>query len=583
MFHQRPARVFLLATGAVVLAALAVWQIQRHQRALEDPLTGAHFQQLTDFDGIEQAAAISRDGRFVAFESDRDGRMDVWVTQVGTGQFVNLTRGGAREIVNPSVRTLGFSPDGTLVTFWERGGGSPQAEISIWAAPLLGGPTRPYLEGVAEFDWSSDGTRLAYHTPGPGDPMFVRDSGASSPASNIFSAPPGLHSHFLLWSPDQAFIYFVQGSLSDHLDIWRIRPTGGTTERITHHDSLVSHPVFVNSRTLLYLVTEPDGSGPWIYSVDVERRIPRRLSAGMDTFTSLAASADGRRVVATTSSPKSKLWRVPLNGLQADMSAARRIALSTGNGTLPRLGPGYLLYVSSKGANDGLWKLQNGMATELWSVPQMRILGAPAIRRDGARVAFSARRSGKTLLYVVNADGTEARLLTGKLQLSGAPAWAPDGRSITVAAMAEGVPRLFNVPVDGGAPSLLVAEHSLDPLWAPQGEVMVFSGPDVGTTFPVKAVRAGGKVQSAPLLTLTRGARHLTFTPDGKSLVALRGEIRHKNLWAIDLATGTEQRMTDLDPSFDVRDFDLSPDGSELVLEQAQEHSDIVLIDLSRQ
>ncbi len=96
--------------------------------------------QLTDFDGIEQAAAVSRDGRFAAFLSDRDGQMDVWVTQVGTGQFHNLTRGGERELVNPSVRTLGFSPDGTLVTFWTRRPAGPnQANISIWAAPVLGG------------------------------------------------------------------------------------------------------------------------------------------------------------------------------------------------------------------------------------------------------------------------------------------------------------------------------------------------------------------------------------------------------------------------------------------------------------
>ena len=46
--------------------------------------------------------------------------MDVWVTQVGSGQFHNLTRGSAPELVNPSVRTLGFSPDGSLVTFWIR-------------------------------------------------------------------------------------------------------------------------------------------------------------------------------------------------------------------------------------------------------------------------------------------------------------------------------------------------------------------------------------------------------------------------------------------------------------------------------
>ena len=49
-----------------------------------DPLAGAQFQRVTDFDGAELAAAISRDGRFIAFESDRDGSFDVWLKQIGT-------------------------------------------------------------------------------------------------------------------------------------------------------------------------------------------------------------------------------------------------------------------------------------------------------------------------------------------------------------------------------------------------------------------------------------------------------------------------------------------------------------------
>ena len=174
-----------------------------------------------------------------------------------------------------------------------------QTDISVWAAPVLGGQPRPYLDGVAEFDWSSDGARLVYHTPGPGDPMFVRDSGQASEARAIFTAPPGLHSHFPIWSPDHAFIYFVQGSVPDRMDVWRIRrpaerPNGS---RITTR--VVSHPVFLNARTLLYLASDSDGFGPWIYSLDVERRISRRVSVGIDRYTSLAASADGSRLVAT--------------------------------------------------------------------------------------------------------------------------------------------------------------------------------------------------------------------------------------------------------------------------------------------
>jgi Tol biopolymer transport system component len=246
------------------------------------------------------------------------------------------------------------------------------------------------------------------------------------------------------------------------------------------------------------------------------------------------------------------------------------------------LGTGYLLYVSSKGAGDGIWKLQGDIAAELWSAPDTRIVGGPAIARDGGRIAFSVRQSGQTLLYVANDDGTNARIVTRSLGLQGAPAWAPDGQSITVAAVVEGVPRLFSVPLDGRSPTRFVEEHSVDPVWSPDGDFVVFSGADIGTTFPVKAVTAHAREYRLPTLTLTRGARHLSFIPGRGSLVVLRGEIQHKNLWLIDLETGAERQLTDLAPDFAVRDFDISPDGREIVLEQVQEHSDIVLLEVRR-
>jgi Tol biopolymer transport system component len=548
----------------------------------ENPLAGARYLPLTSFDGIEQAAALSRDGRFAAFQSDREGAMDVWVTQVGTGQFFNLTRGTAPEIANPSIRTLGFSPDGTLVTFWgRRKDGAGHSDISIWAIPLLGGEPRPYLDGVAEFDWSADGARLAYHTPGPGDPMYVRDAAPPAEARLIHAASDGLHAHYLVWAPDRSHVYYVEGTLPDRMDIWRVRPNGGTPEQVTHHDSRVSHPVFLDARTLLYLATDPDGFGPWIYALDAERPVPRRISFGVDGYTSLAASADGRRLVVTVSSPKSSLWRVPFDGHRAQMSGARRIPLTTGAGSFPRSGPGFLLYVSSKGTSDSLWKLRGTTSTEIWSSPETRIVGAPAISRDGQRIAFSARRGERTVLYAVNSDGSNARIITRALEPRGSPAWAPDGQSITVAAAVGGVPRLFKVPLDGGAPTSFVNEHASDPVWSPQGDIVAFSGADVGTTYPIRAVTADGGAITMPALTLTRGARHLTFLPQRRTLLVMRGEIAHKDLWRVDLETGSEQQVTELAPDFVVRDFDLSPDGRELLLERVQEHSDVVLVELA--
>ena len=571
---------------AAVIATLAIGVIlwlQKTEYFWRNPIGAARFQTVTDFDGVAQAAAVSRDGHFVAFLSDRDGQMDVWVTQAGSGEFHNLTRGSAPELVNPSVRTVGFTPDGSLVTFWVRKkDGSSGGDIGIWAAPTLGGQPRPYLEGVAEFDWSHDGTRLAYHTPGPGDPLFVSDGNRRSEGPPIFTAPAGLHCHFPLWATDAAFIYFVQGALPDKLDIWRITPTGGSPERITSHSARVTHPVLLDRRTLMYLASDPDGSGPWLYSVDVERRISHRLSSGLDRYTSLAASADGRRLIVTHASPKRTLWRLRLADSPAEASAAARISLTTGTGFSPRLGPDYLLYVSATSTSESIWKLANGTGTELWSGVGARVLGGPAISPDGKYVAFSVRQHEQRLLYVMQADGTNARIVTDLLNLEGAPAWAPDGKSILSAAEEHGVPRLFRIPVEGRAPAPFVHEYSIDPAWAPDGRFVVYSGPDIGTTFSVKAVTSEAAEKPLPALTLTRGARHLTFLPGGRALMFLQGEIQHKNLWLVDLETGAKRQLTNLGVDFDISDFDISPDGREVVLERVQERSDVELLDLPR-
>ncbi len=579
--------VFLLALmGAALVIGAGLW-LRGKEYFWRNPIADARFQTITDVDAVAQAAAVSRDGQLVAFQSDRDGQMDVWLTQVGSGQFHNLTRGGAPELVNPSVRTLGFSPDGSLVTFWVRKkNDTSSADIGIWAVPTLGGEPKPYLEGVAEYDWSHDGARLTYHTPGPGDPLFVSNGERRPEDQPIFRAPDGLHSHFPLWAPDAGFIYFVQGVLPDKLDIWRIRPSGGTPERITSHNSRVTHPVLLDNRTLMYLASDPDGSGPWLYSMDVERRIAHRLTSGVDRYTSLAVSADGRRLAVTVASPKRTLWRMRIADSNREAPAATQIPLTTGTGFSPRLGGNYLLYVSATGTSESIWKLVNGTGTELWTGVGAQIFGGPAVSPDGRNIAFSVRQRGQALLYVMQADGTNARIVSDSLNLQGAPAWEPDGQAITSAVDDHAVPHLFRVPVNGGAAAPFVKEYSVDPAWTPDGRFVVYSGPDIGTTFSVKAATADSAAQATPhpmpALTLTRGARHLTFLNGGRALVFLRGEIQHKDLWQIDLETGTERQLTHLAPDFHIRDFDISPDGGEVVFEREQERSDVVLMDLPR-
>jgi hypothetical protein len=330
------------------------------------------------------------------------------------------------------------------------------------------------------------------------------------------------------------------------------------------------------------LASGSDDSGPWLYSMDLNHRIPHQLTSAPDQYTSLAASADGRHLVVTRTIPKATVWHLRVDHAAGTLSLPDRISLTTSTGFSPRYGPDYLLYVSSTGANESVWKPGKGAAVQLWIGGGSALPRGSGHRPDGHSIAFSVRQRGRTLLYVTQADGTGARMVSDSLALEGAVAWSPDGQSITSAVEVNGVPQLFRIAVNGGPNVHLVHDYSVDPSWAPDGHLLVYSGPDIGTTFAVKAATADGIPYSRLNLTLTRGARRVKFLPGNRQLVFLRGDLQHRDLWTMDLDTGTEQQLTKLAPDFDVRDFDISADGREIVLQRFEEHSDVVLMDLIR-
>jgi serine/threonine protein kinase/Tol biopolymer transport system component len=574
------------AAVLIVIAAATMWALDRSDYFWRNPLEGAKPIRLTDFGRAEQQAAISRDGKFIAFLSDHGGTWDVWVSQVGTGRNHNLTEGSSltksnlRELRNPATRTLGFSPDASLVALWTR---SPAGSVDAgWSVPTMGGTPQPYLTGISELDWSSDGTRIVYHPPAEGDPLFVTRANEKI-GRQIYVARAGFHNHFPLWSRDDAYIYFVHGLPLDESDLWRIPAAGGEPERLTFHSARVSFPTFLNNRTLLYLAIDHDGSGPWIYALDVKRKISRRIVAGLERYTSLSASGDGTRLVATASRATSRLWRATPAPHTVSEAESALITLPTGAGVAPRIGPDYLVYRAPMTGRDGLWRIANdGTATELWNGINGRAVGAPAISRDGRHIAFTVQSAERTQLYVMNADGTGTRRIAEQLDVRGAPAWSPDGRMVVIGVNENGEPHLFKIPVNGGTPVLLVKEYSTDPAWSPTGEFLAYSGADVGTTFPVKAVTSDGVPRPLARLILSRGARRLVFLTND-ILVFMKGDLSHKDLWSIDLRTGREQQLTSFAAGPVMEDFDISRDGGTIVFDRTREESDIVLFDLQSQ
>ena len=179
----------------------------RHRSS--NPLANARFTPFTDFPGDERDAAISPDGKFVVFRSDRDGPFDAWLGQTDTGHLENLTQGKENDLGLP-VRSQGFNGDGSEV--WLSGG----VDRRLRLMPLVGRrEQRDFLGEMAiNVAWSADGGRYVYHTRDDGDPIFVADRNGVNPrriAIDQAGCTPALPSLVTGWQMD----LFRKGRSSD--------------------------------------------------------------------------------------------------------------------------------------------------------------------------------------------------------------------------------------------------------------------------------------------------------------------------------------------------------------------------------
>ena len=216
-------------------ASVGVWEARRPATDQENPLANARFSRFTDWEGTEEGAEISPDGKFVAFLADRDGQFDLWVSQVGTGRFSQPhARHSAAERASGSIlRTLGFSGDGggDLV----HSGGRLEARRSAHAPD--GGTPRPFLGQGADRTVlvSRRHPPRLFQRTAAAIPSFVADRTGADARQILAPETRGCCTTTIRSGHRTA-----SGSTSSHgpepteeMDVWRVRPSGGSPERLT--------------------------------------------------------------------------------------------------------------------------------------------------------------------------------------------------------------------------------------------------------------------------------------------------------------------------------------------------------------
>ena len=80
-------------------------------------------------------------------------------------------------------------------------------------------------------------------------------------------------------------------------------------------------------------------------------------------------------------------------------------------------------------------------------------------------------------------------------------------------------PGLFKIPVEGGDPQRLANGTVTNPVWSPDGSVIVYTGAVVGLTGPLLMIRPDGTPDEAPAIRVRVGSERYRFVPGRQELV----------------------------------------------------------------
>ena len=239
-----------------------------------------------------------------------------------------------------------------------------------------------------------------------------------------------------------------------------------------------------------------------------------------------------------------RLWFVDSDGANLTPVGVGGIALSPAWHPTAR----YLAYASM--ADDGtriiVRELANGQTRRIPSQGGTNI--TPAFSPDGSTLVFSAGNDGTDLFAVAPFGGEAPRRVTfGRGTPTSSPTFSPDGRKIAYISGRPGHPEVYITDADGTNAELLTESPSGDrpyrasPDWSPDGRSVAFTSQE-GPNLQVMVI----SMRDRKIRQLTGDARNEdpSWAPDGRHVVFTSTRSGAKQLWVLDTESGRTRQLT---------------------------------------
>lgn len=221
---------------------------------------------------------------------------------------------------------------------------------------------------------------------------------------------------------------------------------------------------------------------------------------------------------------------------------------------------------------------------------------SPVWSPDGTKIAFISNRDYLFSLYVMNADGSNAQLVTDKVLDPAEPAWSPDGGKIAFSAgvratvgMAKPSIDIYVINVDGSGLEKLTKDSgfNVNPAWSPDGKQIAFtSNRDLDGQSKIWVMNADGSNQRVlpnPQNTKSTGflGGQPAWSPDGTRILFTGyracGVVAAGGIYVIN-ADGSNSRLltNDLNACGSYASPRWSPDGTKILASFAPERKGIL-------